>query len=335
LRAELEEYNNSGFSKWLIKLPDGERRHGYHLDIKRREDAQSVTRNFWAAHRDSGKDIRIVYTEYLFFLSRADLLVFRYYDVNDQTSPEAALADLENRHKDAFDSFTKRGKKLQHKTPYVSWGEITARDIIVNWFSEHQAIKVEAVIPAHIPKEKQQELWTQSLILLGAGPGNLFITRGLKPFPQLDFSVDIPSSSNGDRGGRVIVKNKPSDEELQSWKESNKFKVTRTKLGCVLEYYPENKWALVILTRIPNINIDPPIPITIINSDYSRAVFQVASFLTNETQMRAGVNLPPLLPTYFQALYAVPTRLPDTNELLYEPGDVELLAFRNYDDLLQ
>ncbi len=309
-------YSQNTASGWVISLPEGGPKRGYQLQWRMVNDPQSVTRAFWQPHLDCGREISAVYIEQLFYQDWPRGFVFRYYDCNTEHTKDA-IAELRQKHPDAY----KEGLRVAY--PFVAWGEVEARDLITRWFADHAFRKVQPVITRRLRDD--EFIWNDSLILFGSAPGNRFVTDVLQHYPDLDMQLEHGVTSNGEHCGRVIVRNSTDDELLFV----APYNPVRTASGCTLDFNPDQGMVLAILTRVPNPHARDS-AITILNTDFGRAVYYMASFLTDEERMTEAtqtLNLPIPLPPYFQVLCAVPTR---SFEAEHRPVPLDVLLWRPY-----
>jgi hypothetical protein len=319
LADALRDYFAGKTSGLVIELPEGGPKSGYQLQWRKLDDPRSLTRAFWQAHlasppghraplKASVPDVSIVYTEPLFYQDWPRSHVFRYYDCNAEHSDQA-LADLKARHEDAYKD------TLHVAYPYVSWGDVEARDLIARWFAAYTFIKVEPFITRRPMDESR--LWDTSLILFGDARNNRFIADVLRHYPDLPIRLEP--------GGRVTVDN-PADSEMHHFA---RFQPLTTDSSCTLRYSRQEEIALAILTRVPNPHA-PYLPVTILNADFSRALAQMARVLTDEHRMQNARQLIKFkipLPGAFQVLCAVP--IPSI-ETAYRPVSLHFLTARTY-----
>ena len=313
LRKALQDYNANSGQEWRVTLPNAIPRRGYQLQIKKTDDSLSPTLSFWQTHVKANRDVCVVYIEQLFYQSWRNRSTFRYYDCNEE-HPELALAELKKKHPEAYTD------ELNAAYPFVACGEIAARDGIADWFAEHSMVKVKGAVSRRC---NEKDIWNDSLILLGAG--NRIITVVLEPCPHLDIWLKKSwENIDGRPSGVVVVKN-TSEDELRRFA---RFNPVRTASECALHFSPEQGTVLAIVTRVPNPYANSAV--TIINTDFGRAVEQVAQLLTDEERMgsKEWPKLGPSMPDSFQVLYAIPIRSLSADYLLAK--ELEPLAWRSY-----
>lgn len=316
LRKALRAYFARVTSDWHIDLPPAIPNSGFQLKITLlKSPAASIGRAFWQPHLDRQTPITVVYVEQLFFQDWKDGHVFRYYDLNSE-HPEQALAELKQRHRKAFNS------NLHVSYPYVACGEIEARDLITCWFSEHALIKVGTAVTRRM---EDRTIWDSSLILLGSSPSNHLITDVLDSGPHRGFELEERSAANGRDCSRVVVKN-PSDAEKQRLRDYLA-EGGATDSDWTLEFNPARGKVLAILARVPNPHSDTVV--TIINSDFGRAVEQIARLVTDDDRLNRLAKLidwKSPLPTHFEILFSIP--IPALSKD-HRPAKIEPLAWRS------
>jgi hypothetical protein len=329
--------SESPIHKWRIDVLNAVRGDGYQITWMRVDDPSNVTRNFWNPHfsyegNNKLREILILFNEYQFFQYWPDLSVFRLYDVN---RPEdlSKLDDPSDLRKPHYDHYVR--KVLRPSSPYLTWGEVAARDRIIDWFDRYEATQVTPVILRHATEAQWKSYWNQSLILLGSTAGNPFIEQVLKHNPKLPIRMELPSMKKPHRRPSVIISSALTDSEQEHFNEVAEDEKTysirseKTEAGLELQFIPEKGWALLILTRVPNPRSTPdyPNPVTILLGDYTRALLQVAAFLTNEADITNNRYFNHNLPNYFQALFLVQTR-DEREHKVTDPRDVQVLLFR-------
>lgn len=348
LRNAVKNYFKDHYPPWSFKIPDAPGSGGYVIDWKNKLAYEaSVARAFWHPHfakkpnKQESRDINIVYNEYLFMHYWPELLVFRFYDVNAQAPYE--LDELEKKRKIAFDHYAKKKdgiKNLRPTTAYLTSGEVEARDAIVKWFSDNEATEVQPVIPSHASDKGLDSYWHNSLILLGSAAGNPLIEEVMKRQPELPIEAVMPSMEIDHRRHAVRIKGKLTQREenrlMDIDKDKNRYPIDLVKNGddYELRFIPEKDWALVVVSRVPNHKTNDTAlnPITILQCDYTRALWQVASVLTKDSELVERSPFNPLRGNYFQAIFLVPTRDSNKRKLTSSSeanlSDVELLVFR-------
>jgi hypothetical protein len=315
LRKALQDYNANSGQEWRIALPNAIPHRGYQIQVQRVDGSLSPTFGFWQAHLKANRDVCVVHVEQLFYQSWRNRSTFRYYDCNED-NPELAIAELKERHPEAYTD------ELNAAYPFVACGEIEARDVIADWFAEYSMVKVKGAVSR---RRNDKEIWRDSLILLGGSPGNRMIKEVLESCPHLDIWLkESWANINGRPSGVMVVKN-ASEHEMSRFA---RFNPVCTGSDCLLHFSPEQGTVLAIVTRAPSPYANSSV--TIINTDFGRAVEQVAQLLTDEERMggREWPKLEPSMPGSFQVLYAIPIRSLSADYLLAK--ELEPLAWRSY-----
>ncbi len=325
LRQALKEYAESGAGQvqtWRCDLPPAVPSEGYRLRFVNRVAAPGTTGAFWQAHLSPARDILIVYNEPLFYRDDVEQTVTRYLDINHdqtQTDREVALNELK----------AKRPKvhkpKLHPSYLYLLSGEVAARDCIQNWFEIVAGVKAQARIGRRVTSP---EIAQSSPVLLGNLRTNSFMRNILESSygEHLDYRVDPEGF------GKITIR-KVREQEKEVLGRHCKSCIRETQgENLLLESASEaNRDVFGIVTRIPN-PYDNEGAVTIISSDHTRAVEQIAHMLTSENRLsgaNAQANWPAdePMPACFQCLFAV--RLGPVN-MDTEAKPAVLLAMRSY-----
>jgi hypothetical protein len=317
LGRALKDYCRANQTEWVIRLLPGGPKRGYRLEWFKRDDPQSATLAFWRAHLNPPRDVYIVYPEQLFYQDWSDNMVFRCYGL-DSEQPEQALAELKRLRPDMY----KDGLVVAY--PFVACGDIEARDLITDWFAQHTLVEVQKAITRRMDDRAIVE---GSLILLGAAPGNRIIADVLRSHAcqHLAFRlIERGPDTERHTPGRLLVKN-PTIEELDRLAP---YSPESSSGDCTIQFRPDKGAVLAIVTRVPNLYSDTTI--TIINSGFSRAVEQLARFLTNEEHVRSlvkQIGAHETLPASFQVLFAMPVHSLAND---HRPAQLVPLAWRIY-----
>ena len=315
LRDALEEYNAQSKHLWSLHLPDAIPSQGYQLSVISRRPDKGETFVFWGDHLSGERDVTVVYSEHLFFQSWNDRYSIAFYDCNEE-HPTLALEQLKRLHPDAYSA------DLNVAFPFVSAGEIEARDLVVDWFARNAMVKVKSAVTR---RRNDKELWNDSLICFGCSSGHRVIAEVLESNPNLDISLTEPwVVLDGKPSGQVVVKN-PSEEEISRFAPFNPIV---KEAECRLHFSPERGSVLVIVTRVPNPHSQSMV--TIINTDFGRAIDQVVALLTDEIRMR-GKEWPKIgreESKPFQLLYALNVKSLAVDYLIAK--EIQPLAWREY-----
>jgi len=322
LRNALKEYAESGpgqVQKWRCELPPAVPSEGYRLRFINQVAAPGTTGAFWQAHLSPARNVLIVYNEPLFYRDGSDQTITRYLDINhDQTqfSRETALQELKEQRPGAH----KEG--LYPSFLYLLSGEVAARDYIEEWFASVAGVKAQARIARRMTTA---EIAQSSPILVGNLRTNSFMRNVL----QSAHCEQLAYNLHPEKFGTVVIKD-ANEKELEL--TAGNRKRSRQKNDLHLETTSDaNQDVYGIVTRIPNPYEDEG-AITMISSDYTRAVEQIAHTLTSEHRFagmstQVGWSADEPLPACFQCLFAV--RLGPVN-MDTEARPAVLLTVRSY-----
>jgi len=322
LRNALIEYAESGpglVRKWRCELPPAIPAEGYKLRFINQVAAPGMTGTFWQAHLTQARNIIVVYNEPLFYRDMEAMAATRYIDINydqTQTSQEAIMLELKNKKPAAYKDC------VYPSFLYLMSGEIAARDYLAEWFASVAGVRIQGRITRHTTSS---EIAQSSPVLLGNFRTNYFI-RSVLDSPhcqQLDYGLHAA------RFGTIVIRNATPDEATASEKYPHRvFENNDLVLNTI---WGVNHDVFGIVTRIPNPYEDEGV-ITIISSDYTRAIEQIAHALTNEHRFaalgtQAGWSVDSPLRSCFQCIFAV--RLGPVN-MDTEARPPVLLATREY-----
>jgi hypothetical protein len=327
LRNALREYAESGTGQvqtWRCELPPAVPSEGYRLRFVNQVAAPGATGVFWQAHLSPPRDVLIVYNEPLFYRDEAEHTVVRYLDINHdqtQTDRERALSELKAKRPKA------PKEKLHPSYLYLLSGEVAARDCIVQWFDTVAGVRAKGRIGRRVTSP---EIAQSSPVLLGNLRTNSFMRNILESASceHLDYRLDPEGF------GTIAIRN-PGEQEkeaLQKQGEGRKSGGETRGGGLLLKGATEaNRDVFGVVTRIPN-PYDNEGAVTIISSDHTRAVEQIAHLLTDEHRFSSAIaqagwpaDEPP--PACFQCLFAV--RLGPVN-MDTEAKPAVLIATRSY-----
>lgn len=320
LRHALKEYAESGAGQvqsWRCELPPAVPSEGYRLRFVNRVAAPGTTGAFWQAHLSPARDILIVYNEPLFYRDEVEQTVTRYLDINHdqtQTDRELALNELKTKRPGAYKA------KLHPSYLYLLSGEVAARDCIQNWFETVAGIKATGRIGRRVTSP---EIAQSSPVLLGNLRTNSFMRNILESAcgEHLDYRLEPEGF------GRIVVRN-PHQREKELLAKKGRARDD----SLVLESAPEaNQDVFGVVTRIPN-PYDNEGAVTLISSDHTRVVEQIAHMLTSENRLssagaQAGWPTDEPMPACFQCLFTV--RLGPVN-MDTEAKPAVLLTTRSY-----
>jgi hypothetical protein len=326
LRNALREYAESGAGQvqtWRCELPPAVPSEGYRLRFVNRVAAPGATGSFWQAHLSPPRDVLIIYNEPLFYRDEEENTVIRYLDINHdqtQTDRELALNELKAKRPNAHK------KKLHPSYLYLLSGEVAARDCIEHWFDAVAGVRAEGRIGRRVTSP---EIGRSSPVLLGNLRTNSFMRNILESASceHLDYRLDQEGF------GTVTIRN-PGEQERKVLpkQDGDRGRTAGQGSSLLLTGAPEaNRDVFGVVTRIPN-PYDNEGAVTIISSDHTRAVEQIAHMLTDEHRLsvaiaQAGWAADELPPACFQCLFAV--RLGPVN-MDTEAKPAVLLSTRSY-----
>ncbi len=303
LRNALKDYGESGtgqVQKWRCELPAAVPQEGYRLRFVNQVAAPGTTGAFWQAHLSPARNILIVHNEPLFYRDASKQTITRYVDINldhAQMTREIALEALKSRRPAEYK------EELYPSYLYLLSGEVAARDYIAEWFEAVAGVKTQSRITRRLASP---EIAQSSPVLLGNLRTNSFIRSFLESShcQHLDYVV-APQKQFG-----VIAIRNVSSEEKQLLAGQNRRNIRSNGSGLLLESsFEANEDVYGVVTRMPN-PYDEEGAVTIISSDSTRAVEQIAHTLTNEHRLSAvsaqsGWQNEDPMPTCFQCIFAV------------------------------
>ena len=304
LRGIIRKFAGTISGGWCLEFPEAIPGVGYRLECFRLDEPPTLTESFWRPHLEPSSDISLIYVQQLFFEDTEEGMVFRYFDCNAEHS-EPGLDELKTRHRNEF----KRHDKLVPTYPYVAWGEAEAKNAIIRWFERHALTKIGDARTRDLHYD--EERWKQSLILFGAASGNRFIAKVLDSYTDLPIKlsaraqVTIKSPGPDDRG---IFDGLP-DVVTPAYAHGT----------CTLDFRSDKGYVPIILTRVANPEVQAGnAPVTIFNSHFGAAVFQMAYNLTDERALKdtlAALSIPLPLPAGFEVLCAASMRVGDNHRV--------------------
>jgi hypothetical protein len=325
LRNALKEYSESGSGQvqtWRCELPPAVPSEGYRLRFINRTAAPGAAGAFWQAHLSPARNVLIVYNEPLFYRDDAGHSVTRYLDINHdqtQTNREIALQELRTRRPDAYK------QDLHPSYLYLLSGEIAARDCIEEWFESVAGIKAQGKIVRRITSP---DIAQSSPILLG----NLRTNSFMRNILDSTHCEHLGYRLSPDGFGVVAVRDATAREkEVLDGQESKGVRRGKGEELLLESSLEANGDVFGVVTRIPN-PYDNEGAATIISSDHTRAVEQIAHTLTSEhrlgnVQVQIGEPADAGMSACFQYLFSV--RLGPVN-MDTEAKPAVLLAARSY-----
>jgi len=327
LRNALKDYGESGtgqVQKWRCELPAAVPSEGYRLRFINQVAAPGATGAFWQAHLSPARNILIIHNEPLFYRDASVETITRYIDINldhAQMTREIALEALRSRRPAEY------REELYPSYLYLLSGEVAARDYIAEWFEAVAGVKTQSRIARRL---SSPEIAQSSPVLLGNLRTNSFIRSFLESShcQHLDY-VLAPQK----QFGVIEIRNVNAQEEQLIGGQN--LRSSRSNHGNSLllkSSFEANEDVYGIVTRIPN-PYDEEGAVTIISSDSTRAVEQIAHTLTSEHRLSAvsiqtGWHNEGPKPTCFQCIFAV--RLGPVN-MDTEGRPAVFLAMRTYD----
>ncbi len=304
LRNALKSYAESGpgqVQTWRCELPAAVPAEGYRLRFVNQVAAPGVTGAFWQAHLSPARNVLVIYNEPLFYRDEAEQAVTRYLDINHdqpQTDRELALNLLRTKRPAAYK------QNLHPSYLYLLSGEVAACQAIEAWFETVAGTRAQGRIGRRLTPP---EIAQSSPVLLGNLRTNSFMRSILESAycKHLDYRLDP------DVFGKILIRNATGDEgELFARQRDHGSSVRKIRgNGLSLQSASEaNQDVYGIVTRIPN-PYDNEGAVTIICSDHTRAVEQIAYLLTSEQRL-SNANLSSdwpaeRMPACFQSLFAV------------------------------
>jgi hypothetical protein len=296
LRVSLASFNASTSAEGQplrCELPEAIPGEGYRLRFIIQGKAARPTLCFWRPHLNPERHITIVVNEPLFYRNTKTNAVFRFADMTeDDAESEEAIRILQTQHEQLY------AQEVYASRTYMLSGEIEAHDYINEWFETAAARKTSRRISR---STVQAEINDSSPILLGNTRTNRFMRKIVK-----DEGTSQNFRVSPDRFGIVEVHHATTREEdlLRNEFASN----IRPGSGTiVLEDDPRGD-VFAVVTRIPNPSGEGAV--TIICSDYSQCLGQVARTLTDDGRLAELFGelqwlQDKVVPRAFQWLFAV------------------------------
>lgn len=299
LRTALINFNLSTVGQrqsWRCELPEAIPSQGYKLEFVNQSTSRRPTLGFWYAHINPEREIKIVCNEPLVYRNPTSNLIFRFADMtDDDVPPERAVELLKRDHADLY------SEGVYSTRTYMLSGEIEARDYIDDWFGSSANRKTTSGVSRSM---NQAEIDESSPILLGNTRTNKFIRNLLRDeAPNLDFRA------TPEQFGIVELRHATPSEfaRLRSEYPDN---IQSDEGTVVLKDHPQRD-VFAIMTRIPNPSGEGAV--TMIYSDYTQCLGQVARTLTDDARLSTSLEelqwpLDKLAPAAFQGLFAVRLR---------------------------
>jgi hypothetical protein len=223
-------------------------------------------------------------------------MVFRFVDINiNEVDPDRALETMKRDHP----NFCSEGVYATHL--YLLTGEIEARDYIDDWFLDVASVKISKGVSRSIVSSQHSDIDESSPILLGNTRTNHLMKEMLRnESERLQFRVDP------DRFGLVEVHNAKT-HEAQRLRLRYPGNILREGEPLVLCDQPLGV-VFAIVTRLPHPSGEGAV--TLICSDYTRALGQVARMLTKDEWLSEALKqidwpLDQSAPPFFEGLLAV------------------------------
>jgi hypothetical protein len=310
-----------------IELPEGSRHVPYQLKVTELKDTPTMA--FWRPHVIEN-NVNLVYVRPMFYLDVKTGCHLRFLDTNPTTDdPDKALLELEKQHpeelKKLYGSIDAARERLRPTHVYLGMGEVAALDALTKWFQKWPWVEVEKQANDSITSIQRT-----SPVLIGSQRSNKFIGGQLALDETVRFHyrlhdtdvfyVSIAEASEEEKGklGEFF----DLREEFQEAKNPLTKLPSRppktvpcTVAGSGMSLSVKRN-RLVILTRMPNPESRNR-TVTMITSDTTLAIQQVADALTDDEQ------LAPLL----EALGWPSNPLPSCFEMLFSveiaPGGVD------------
>ena len=297
LRRFLRKYFARATRGWCVFLPEALPRRGYRLQCIKLDDPQSMTLAFWGAHLSGSREITIVHPEKLFYQDWPNRFTFRYAYLN-ASDEQRALHELKLKQPALYN------EHVVAAHPYVTAGDIGARDLIAEWFSEKALVKVRTAIAGRMDDRVVAE---NSLILFGSAATNEMIADVLRSPTARHLVLSLQSDglkADGTPFSRIKIKGDLKPEELSRFEP---FRPVREGSDYYIYFTPEEGTELAILTRLRSPFCETAV--TIFNSVTGSAVEQIAHLFTDEERLYRGIkfhNWPIPMPESFEILYAIP-----------------------------
>ena len=316
LRERLRRIEEVTDSTFYFEIPDAAVCGGYRVAFPERK-GRAASAGFWRPHTKAD-DVRVIYPEPVFYFDPITAKYIRYYDTNP-SEYRSAVGELEARHgKDLCPLY---GLPLsEHVAPrcvFVGIGEVAALDMLAEWFLHRSFLKVR----------RQASSRTTSVlegcpILIGSERTNHFIEELLNSEEGQEFGYRLHADI-----GFVTIRNAKEKEKAAL----QKFSVREENDGQIVAGHAPTlsikRDRLAILYRMPTPGGRGTI--TMISSDTSLAVQQVAKVLTDDEEAGNIMQLTGwselTMPRSFEMLFAV--RVAPTS-MEHEAGEATLLGWR-------
>jgi hypothetical protein len=287
LKDRLAQYETDNPEESIkCELPNADDVGGYQLRFRRLTEPVSACRRFWAAHLQSDKEVVAVCDPLLFFAEQEKM--FRFMDTNiEGVSRKAALKELERLHPDAHKESLLPGHL------YVDVGSVVASEFIRNFFRS-----AGVNVPLLLDKQANM-LWLKaSPVVIGNARNNAAVKTifGSAEAGSLAYRL-------GEELYATIHIKDPNVAETRAL-ESVGVKIGKDGIFD----RPSKELNFGIVTRMPNPRGAGVM--TFIASDGTYATKQMASALTDESQLRAiftqmGWRLDRPVPASFEMLFLV------------------------------
>lgn len=239
---------------------------GYRLIWKHLSSGGRATLWFWKDHLDSGQRVILIANELLFYGDRAQNFVLRFLDLNEEgKSQKSLVAALYNQHPEIAKIRYLRRDDIRAMRVYMLMGEVVAREVIGNWFAE-EGIRVRNRLSCRMDDD---EIEYTSPIMLGNARINKFIDARFRGAPHLKMRM-----VENTLGIELALDREILDEI------GNRFNVvTDDGKSRLADDQDGDVYALV--TRMPN-PVGGKGSITMITSEYTRAIAKTARLLTDD-----------------------------------------------------
>jgi hypothetical protein len=302
---------------WQCDCPTG----AYELEFKR---VTKPTRVFWQAHlAEPDRPIIVVCNELMFYQDFENNKIVRFTDVNPETEDkEQQLAELRSRYASAL----RENPNLQPMFLYLVSGELAAADKLNHWFEQSEQRKAVRKISR---MRIDDEMFASSPILLGTIRTNRYIRKFLveSRTEAGQFSYNFTDKF---RETEILNLDKfPAERaNLQQYREQ----MRSNGRGVILSSRIQREgyaFGVVWRMRLPSNRRNP---VTIIASDSTHAMQQIAQALVDDPQMKMILDqmawpLSKPLPAKFELLFSV---LIEPGSLDFTAGPAELIGWRMY-----
>jgi hypothetical protein len=321
LRTALKQYAESRqgvVQKWRCELPPASPSEGYKLRFINQASASGATGAFWQAHLSPARDVLVVYNEPLFYRHKQTRTITRHIDINNDhthTDTDAVLTELQSKRPEFYRDET------HPSFLYLLSGEIAARDYIQEWFAANAGVKALGRIGR---RTTSREIAESSPVLLGNLRTNTFM-RTLLESPHCE---NLAYALHPSQLGTIMIRNPTPDELTRTG--NHKDRMIEDGVLFLNTDWQANQDVFGVVTRLPN-PYQGEGAITMVTSDYSRAVEEIAHVLTDEQRfapMAAQLGWSSVLPACFQCLFEV--RLGPVN-IDTEARPAKLVVARSYE----